>query len=111
MRGSRVDPLSGPGHSSLTAAEQRIVELVCQGLSNLEIATRLYTSPETVRWHLKNVFRKLDVSSRTALAMRVVKGGGSSDADGRLQKNPPDRVAGRPPEKRKPAPSDLEEDE
>lgn len=95
----------------LTAAERRIVALVCEGLSNPEIATRLYTSPETVRWHLKNVFRKLDVSSRTALAMRVVKSGDLSAMGGDPQKNPPDWVAGGSPEKRKPAPSDLEEDE
>ena len=49
---------------SLTQREQDIALLVCQGLSNKQIAERLYLSPKTVETHLTRVFAKLDVSAR-----------------------------------------------
>jgi DNA-binding NarL/FixJ family response regulator len=51
----------------LTRAERAVVALVCQGRSNPEIAERLVLSRKTVEFHLTNVFRKLDVSSRGEL--------------------------------------------
>lgn len=54
----------------LTETERRVVELVCEGLTNREISERLSVSPRTVQGHLLKVFRKLGVSSRTRL-MRV----------------------------------------
>ncbi len=55
----RPDPFK-----SLTQREQDIALLVCQGLSNKEIAERLYLSPKTVETHLTRVFAKLNVSAR-----------------------------------------------
>ena len=49
---------------SLTQREQDIALLVCQGLSNRQIAERLYLSPKTVETHLTRVFAKLNVSVR-----------------------------------------------
>jgi DNA-binding CsgD family transcriptional regulator len=52
---------------SLTAQEAQIVELVRQGCTNVETADRLFVSTRTVEWHLRNVYRKLGVSSRRDL--------------------------------------------
>lgn len=57
----------------LTPAERRIVELVCEGLTNPGIAERLSISPRTVQRHLYEIFRKVRVSSRTALVAEAVR--------------------------------------
>ncbi len=52
----------------LTPQELQVALLVQQGLSNRDVAAQLYVSPRTVDFHLRNVFAKLGVSSRTELA-------------------------------------------
>jgi len=51
----------------LTAQEAQVVRLVREGLSNQKIADRLFISPRTVKYHLRKVFMKLDITSRTQL--------------------------------------------
>ena len=53
--------------SHITSREQEIIECICQGLSNKEIARKLTLSPHTVRAHLNNIFSKLNVTSRSKL--------------------------------------------
>lgn len=52
----------------LTATERQVAALVAEGLTNREVASRLYVTQKTVEFHLRNVFRKLGVRSRTELA-------------------------------------------
>jgi DNA-binding CsgD family transcriptional regulator len=64
-------PLTGWG--SLTASELRVAALAAEGFSNREIADRLFISRYTVETHLKHVFGKLGVVSRTELAGVVAR--------------------------------------
>jgi DNA-binding CsgD family transcriptional regulator len=57
--------LSGP--DSLTPSERRIAELAAAGHSNRDIAGILFVTLKTVEYHLRNVYRKLDISARGEL--------------------------------------------
>jgi DNA-binding CsgD family transcriptional regulator len=59
----------------LSEREIEILKLVATGLSNKEIAYQLRISPNTVKVHLKNIFAKINVVSRTEAAMYAVKQG------------------------------------
>lgn len=63
-----VDPLS-----VLSSREREIHALVCEGLSNGEIATRLFISQATAKRHVQNVYNKLGIRSRTALALNAAR--------------------------------------
>ncbi|WP_225617019.1 LuxR C-terminal-related transcriptional regulator [Variovorax sp. 38R] len=53
------------GEDVLTARELQILQLVAEGLTNREIAEQIFLSRHTVECHIKNIYRKLTVSSRT----------------------------------------------
>lgn len=59
--------------ASLTARERGVIELVCEGLRNKEIADRLHISGATVSHHLTSIFRKLEVEDRTSLVIYAAK--------------------------------------
>lgn len=61
------------GWEGLTESEHTVTELVAQGLSNREIASRMYVSIHTVAFYLSQIFRKLDIGSRVELTRLVVQ--------------------------------------
>ncbi len=65
--------LSSAERKLLSARELEVLAEVAQGSSTADIATTLFISPHTVRNHLKAIYRKLDVSSRTALMKKLLR--------------------------------------
>jgi DNA-binding NarL/FixJ family response regulator len=51
--------------SGLTRREIEILQAVSEGHSNAQVATMLWITEQTVKFHLSNIYRKLDVSNRT----------------------------------------------
>jgi len=66
---SLVDPAT-----LLSAREREVYDLVCEGLSNAEIARQLFISENTVKVHVHHVFDKLGMRSRTALVLNAARG-------------------------------------
>jgi DNA-binding CsgD family transcriptional regulator len=65
----------GGRHASgdeLTPAERRVADLVAHGDTNRQVAAALFLSPKTVEAHLRSIFRKLGVRSRSELTRRVL---------------------------------------
>ena len=59
---------------NLSTREREVLELVAQGMSNKEIARRMSVSVDAVRWHLKHIYVKLHVHSRTQAALKFRPG-------------------------------------
>jgi DNA-binding NarL/FixJ family response regulator len=85
-RGWRVDELRamerrlgfGPepsGPEALTPREREVASLLAEGLSNSQVAERLYISPRTAAVHVSNILAKLGMSSRTEVAAWAVREG------------------------------------
>lgn len=62
----RRDPTES--RSTLTASELRVARLAAEGMTNREIAQGLFLTENTIETHLRSVFRKLDIRSRSQLA-------------------------------------------
>ncbi|MGH2806017.1 MAG: AAA family ATPase [Actinomycetota bacterium] len=66
-------PGRGPGSGELTPTERKVAELVASGLSNTEVAAKLFVTVRTVEWNLSKVYAKLGARSRTELAGRLAQ--------------------------------------
>jgi DNA-binding CsgD family transcriptional regulator len=71
VRGERKRPTSG--WASLTPTERDVVRLVAEGLTNSDVATRLFVSPRSVQTHLTHVYDKLGLTSRVQLVQEAVR--------------------------------------
>ena len=70
----RPEPaLELPEHWGLTPQQRQIAMQIMGGASNREIAERLFLSENTVEWHLRQIYRALDLSSRTQLQARFFR--------------------------------------
>ncbi|MCX6029359.1 MAG: response regulator [Chloroflexi bacterium] len=59
--------------ATLTEREREVLELLAQGMTNKEMATRLVITTNTVKRHLKSIFEKLQVNTRAAAAAKAVQ--------------------------------------
>ena len=73
--GRSVDPTRSPDESQepLTEREHQILELLVEGLSNFEIAEKVYLSENTVKKHVHNILEKLHSNNRVEAAVYAVK--------------------------------------
>ena len=72
--GGRIPPVDMTAET-LTTSEKHILQMVGQGLSNPQIARLEGISQKTVKWHLRNIFRKLGATNRT-MALRFAREAG-----------------------------------
>jgi DNA-binding CsgD family transcriptional regulator len=71
--GARPRRALASGAGALTASELRVARMAAEGLSNPEIAQRLFVTRKTVEVHLSHAYRKLDISSREQLGEALAK--------------------------------------
>jgi ATP/maltotriose-dependent transcriptional regulator MalT len=88
---SLVDPAV-----ALSAREREVYDLVCEGLTNAEIARHLFIATSTVKVHVHHVFDKLGIRSRTALALNSARGRYATPIETRLSESPTDDVGTTP---------------
>ena len=70
MRAPAAFPMpSEPSPEALTARQREVLELLCEGLQNKQIARRLNIASATVKIHVANILRALNVSSRLQAAV------------------------------------------
>ena len=62
-------------HEDLTNRELEVLHLIADGLSNQEIADKLYITLKTVKTHVSNILSKLEVSDRTQATIYAFKHG------------------------------------
>jgi two-component system, NarL family, response regulator LiaR len=66
-------PGSGEGSATLSERESAVLDAIARGLSNRKIGRELWISEQTVKFHLRNLYRKLGVSSRTEAARHAYR--------------------------------------
>jgi DNA-binding CsgD family transcriptional regulator/N-acetylneuraminic acid mutarotase len=73
--GPELPPTEAAGRAELSEREHEILRLVATGASNKQIAQQLVISPNTVKVHLRNIFGKIGVATRTEAALYAIREG------------------------------------
>jgi two-component system response regulator DevR len=68
LAAGRPAPSTGDESPALTEREREVVRLIAEGLTNREIGQAIFVSESTVKFHVRNVMRKLDVHHRAEVA-------------------------------------------
>jgi ATP/maltotriose-dependent transcriptional regulator MalT len=68
----RIDSEAFSEKYDLTQRETEVILLISQGMSNADIADKIFVSSNTVKYHIKNIYLKLDVSNRVEALNKVV---------------------------------------
>ncbi|OYZ22171.1 MAG: helix-turn-helix transcriptional regulator [Bdellovibrio sp. 28-41-41] len=71
----------------LSNRESEVAELVSKGLSNKEVANQLFVTEKTVKFHLTNIYKKMNVKSRAQLIVWCLPHLGFSADDRRIENN------------------------
>lgn len=76
MLAEAAQPMAGvSAEAIITRREEEVLQLIAEGLSTTEVATKLFISVKTVKNHLASVYQKLDSRDRTQAVVRAVKMG------------------------------------
>jgi DNA-binding NarL/FixJ family response regulator len=75
LRATPAKPESTEPHAQLSDSQCKILRLIAEGFSNREIASRVHLSENTVKSHIQEIFRKLQVRNRVEAALRATKEG------------------------------------
>ena len=67
--------LSGPGGAALSEREEQVLALIVQGLTNQEIADRVYISINSVKTYIRSAYRKIGVRSRSQAVVWGLRNG------------------------------------
>ncbi|WP_213815501.1 response regulator transcription factor [Glaciihabitans sp. dw_435] len=79
-KASGASGLDWPGrHEGFSDRESEILALITQGKNNAEVAALTYLSPNTVKSHIRNIYRKIDTTSRTQAVLWGVAHGFTPD--------------------------------
>lgn len=78
---STSDSVAKPTREELRTRELEVLKLAAKGMTNKAIAEKLYLSERTIQTHFANIFRKLNVGSRTEAVLRALKEGWLSPND------------------------------
>ena len=65
--GGRPRRIALTGIESLTPSERRVADMAATGLTTRQVADELFVTPKTVEFHLRHVYRKLEINSRDQL--------------------------------------------
>ena len=75
LRGAPAKPEPAEPHAQLSDSQCKILRLIAEGFSNREIASKVHLSENTVKSHIQEIFRKLQVRNRVEAALRATKEG------------------------------------